>query len=99
MIRAEYERKYRYAGVVACIDGTYITMTAPLEQAQRYVDRHDDYSILVQAVADVHLLHRDVHIVQPGSVGDNRTYDPSPLSGNLLRRTDLLGEDEHLLGD
>lgn len=99
IIKTEFERRYGYPGVVGCIDGTPVNITAPLDQPQRYVDRHHNYAILVQAVADHNMLFRDVYVGQPGSVGDNRTYARSPLSNNLLRRPELLRPDEHLLGD
>jgi len=62
------------------------------------VNRHHSYSILVQAVCDDELLFRDVYVGQPGSMGDARMFERSPLSDNLLSNPHLI-LDEHLLGD
>ena len=93
-----FEEAYGYPGVMGCIDGTNIQITAPLEQPARYVDRHHDYSIIIQAVCDHRMLFRDVHIGQPGSVGDSRTFERSPLREGTLRGNVPIG-DKHLLGD
>lgn len=99
IIKAEFEDKYGYAGAVGCMDGVNIDVTAPLEQAQRYVNRHDRYSVLVQAVCDHRLLYRDVYAGEAGCIGDVRNFDRSPLSLNLLTSPDLLSEGEHILAD
>ncbi|KAK3907391.1 Protein ANTAGONIST OF LIKE HETEROCHROMATIN PROTEIN 1 [Frankliniella fusca] len=98
-ISTEISEKYGYIGAVGCIDGVHIDITAPLENAQHYVNRHHSYSILVQAVCDNKMLYRDVYIGNPGAIGDVRNFDHSPLSLNLLTNPDMLSEGEHLLGD
>lgn len=99
IIKVAFERRYGYPGAVGAIDGVHIEITAPLEQRRRYIDRHDNYSIIVQAVCDHRLLYRDVYVGGPGALGDRRNYDNSPLSNNLLLRDDMLSPGEHLLGD
>lgn len=98
-IKAHFERSYGYAGVVGCIDGVHIEITAPLEQPQRYVNRHHQHSVMVQAVCDHKLLYRDIYVGEAGCVGDRRMFERSELSNNLLLRDDMLHEDEHILGD
>lgn len=99
-ISTAFEDRYGYPGVGGgAIDGLQIQVTAPLEQPRRYINRHDQYSIIVQAVCDHNLLYRDVYIGGPGCIGDVRNFDNSPLSNNLLLRDDMLSPDEHILGD
>ncbi|KAK3932077.1 Protein ANTAGONIST OF LIKE HETEROCHROMATIN PROTEIN 1 [Frankliniella fusca] len=98
-IKVAFEEKYGYPGVCGCMDGVQIDITAPLEQAQRYVNYHDRYAILVQAVCDNRLLYRDLYVGQPGSVGDARNFQRSPLSSSLLLREDMLSDNEHILAD
>ena len=98
LISNEFEALYGYPSVCGWIDGCLIHITAPLEQPQEYVDRHHQYSILLQGVCDYNLLFRDVYIGEPGSVGDKRTFRRSPLGRNILRDPLVVG-DKHLLGD
>jgi hypothetical protein len=93
------ERRTGYRGVCGAIDGTLINTTAPKTQGERYMDRHQRYSLNVQAVCDHNLLYRDVYIGQPGSVHDSRVFQRSPLHDLFLEGNDLLDEDEHILGD
>lgn len=99
VIRTDFERRYGYPGVVCLMDGVHIMLTAPLEQPQRYINRHDCHSVLVQAVCDNRLLYRDLYVGEPGSSGDRRMFDRSPLSNNLLLRPDMLSRGEHILAD
>lgn len=98
MISEFFEDLYGYPGVCGCIDGCHISVTAPLEQPQRYVDRKKNYSILLQAVCDHRMLFRDVYVGEPGSVGDKATFKKSPLGKSILRDPNVVG-DLHLLGD
>jgi len=98
MIAARFEALYGYTDVGGCIDGCHIQITAPLEQSQRYVDRHHQYSILLQGVCDENMVFRDAYVGQPGSVGDKRTFKRSPLGQSILRDPNVIG-DQHLLGD
>lgn len=99
VIKAAFEELYGYPGVMGCVDGVHMTITAPLEQKRAYIDRHHNYSMLVQAVCDHRLLYTDVYIGQPGAIGDVRNYDRSPLSSLLLTDPEMMSDDEHLLGD
>lgn len=66
-IKTSFEEKYGYVGVVGCIDGVNIDVTAPLENPQQFVNRHDQYSMLVQAVCDHNLQYRDVYVGEAGA--------------------------------
>lgn len=99
VIARRFEDSYGYPGVVGCIDCTHIKIYKPLEQPVRYINRHHDHSILVQAVCDVDLLFRDVHSGQPGALGDARTYDRSPFGDLMGRQVNFIGDDKHVLGD
>ncbi|KAK3925321.1 Protein ANTAGONIST OF LIKE HETEROCHROMATIN PROTEIN 1 [Frankliniella fusca] len=92
------ERRSGYRGIVRAIDGTLIATTAPKIQRERYIDRHQRYSLNVQAVCDHNLLFRDVYLGQPGSVHDCRVFQRSPLHDLFLDGDDLLSEGEHILG-
>lgn len=93
------ERRTGYPGIVSFIDGTLILITAPVIQKEVYRDRHEDYSINVQAVCDSNLLYRDIYVGEPGSNHDTMVFKRSPLSDSLLERREILGEDEHIIGD
>lgn len=74
-----FEERYGYPGCIGCIDGVHIDITAPLENPQSYVNRHHNYSILVQAVCDDKMLYRDVYCGNPGAIGDVRNFENSDL--------------------
>ncbi|XP_026288977.2 putative nuclease HARBI1 [Frankliniella occidentalis] len=57
-----------YPGVVGCIDGMHTYITAPLDEAPAYVNRHHSHSVLTQAVVDDQLLIRDLYVGEPGSL-------------------------------
>lgn len=61
-IKARFERKCGYPGVVSCIDGVHIEIDAPLEDPAGYVNRHHKHSILVQAACDDKMLYHDVYV-------------------------------------
>ncbi|KAK3924065.1 Protein ANTAGONIST OF LIKE HETEROCHROMATIN PROTEIN 1 [Frankliniella fusca] len=98
-ISQSIEARTGYLGIIGAIDGTLIKITAPRIQKGRYFDRHQSYSINVQAVCDDNLLFRDVYIGEPGSVHDIRVFERSPLNDMFLERNDLISADEHLVGD
>ncbi|XP_052130914.1 putative nuclease HARBI1 [Frankliniella occidentalis] len=94
-----YRRNFGFPGVAGVIDGTLIRITAPSEQKQRYVDKNHDYSINVMIVCNHKRVINDIFIGQPGSVHDSRVFRRSPLAHALYSRNDLLGPNQHLIGD
>ncbi|KAJ1520370.1 hypothetical protein ONE63_003505 [Megalurothrips usitatus] len=99
-IKHRFQRATQFPGVVGCIDGTHVYITAPLEHPGQYRNRHHSYSINVQAVVDNRLLVRDIHVGEAGSLHDRRVFRRSSLYSNLLDGVlPLLSADEHLVGD
>lgn len=100
VIKERWQRATGFPGVFGSIDGTHVYITAPLNNAAQYRNRHHSYSILVQAVVDSTLLVRDLHVGECGSMSDTRVFRRSSLrhdlhlGGNIRRNND-----EHLVGD
>ncbi|KAK3918582.1 Protein ANTAGONIST OF LIKE HETEROCHROMATIN PROTEIN 1 [Frankliniella fusca] len=67
-ISQTFERATHFPGVIGCIDCTHINITAPLEDARQYINRHHSYSINVQAVVDHNLLVRHLHVGEVGTL-------------------------------
>ncbi|XP_052129639.1 uncharacterized protein LOC127750942 [Frankliniella occidentalis] len=101
VIKQTFERATGFPGVIGCIDCTHVYITAPVLDAQQYVNRHHTYSINVQAVVDNNLLVRQLHVGEAGSVNDARVFRKSNLYGDLLHRPlgAIRNVDEHLVGD
>ncbi|KAK3917497.1 Protein ALP1-like, partial [Frankliniella fusca] len=79
------EMRSGFPGVVGAIDASYIPLCyAPQIEPQRYVNRHRDYAISLQAVVDPSLVFRDIYAGEPGSLHDSRVFRRSPLSTKLL---------------
>ena len=60
LIGGRFEYCFGYPKVVGAIDCCHIRIIAPHIHPQRYVNRHDDYSIVIQAVCDDNKLYRDM---------------------------------------
>lgn len=101
LIKARFEEYSGFPGIAGVIDGTYNTITAPVEQRDRYINRHHLFSFNTSVVCDHTLLIRDMHIGEVGSLPDQRTFRRSPLYKKLLEDNDqqYLLVDEHLIGD
>ncbi|KAK3924028.1 Putative nuclease [Frankliniella fusca] len=100
-IKEAFERASGFPGVIGSIDGTHVYISAPVEDAAHFINRHDTYSMNVQAVVDHTLLVRHLHVGEVGSMHDNRVFRRSPLLHDLLKEGNerILNDDEHLLGD
>ncbi|KAK3911118.1 Protein ALP1-like, partial [Frankliniella fusca] len=85
-----FERNYGIPGIVGAIDCTL---------KQRYIDKNHNYSINVQIVSNHRRQIIDTYVGQPGSVNDARVFRRSPLAKLIYSGDDLIGPDEHLVGD
>ncbi|KAK3930873.1 Putative nuclease [Frankliniella fusca] len=86
-------------GVAGVIDDTLIRITAPSQQKQRYFDKSHDCSMNVMIVSSHRRIINDIYIGQRGSVHDTRVFRRSPLAHALFTRPELLGPNQHLIGD
>jgi hypothetical protein len=98
-IKGAFFRATGFPGIVGSIDGTHVYITAPVNDAAQYRNRHQSYSLNVQAVVDNNLLVRDLHVGEPGSMHDARVFRRSSLHSDLLHGGIRLNPDEHLVGD
>ncbi|XP_034232828.1 protein ANTAGONIST OF LIKE HETEROCHROMATIN PROTEIN 1-like [Thrips palmi] len=101
VIKGVFQRATGFPGVVGSIDCTHIYISARNEDAAHYVNRHDTYSMNVQAVVDHTLLVRHLHVGEVGSMHDRRVLRRSPLLHDLLKEGEdrIVDRDEHILGD
>ncbi|XP_052126590.1 uncharacterized protein LOC127750079 [Frankliniella occidentalis] len=100
-IKGTFERATGFPGIIGCIDCTHVEITAPLQDAQQYVNRHHKYSINVQAVVDHKLQVRQLHVGEAGSMNDARVFRKSQLYQDLIGNEHglVINRDEHLVGD
>ncbi|KAK3931998.1 Putative nuclease [Frankliniella fusca] len=100
-IKERFRAYSGFPGIVGCIDGTYNTITAPIQQRERYINRHDSFSFNTSVVCDYNLLVRDIHVGEVGSLHDQRVFRRSPLYDRLLNdyQQQYIAVDEHLIGD
>ncbi|MBN3295266.1 HARB1 nuclease, partial [Amia calva] len=89
LITEEFHRIAGFPGVIGCIDGTHIPITAPSVNEGDYVNRKSFHSINVQIIFDAAHIISNMEAKWPGSVHD------CTLSARVAR-----GEfDGYLLGD
>ena len=74
-----YKEKWGFPSCAGAIDGTHISIQAPLENRTDYINRKSYHSIVMQALVDSKYLFRDVVIGWPGSVHDARVLSNSEL--------------------
>lgn len=86
-------------GVVGCIDGTHIRISAPSRGDNSYYNRKGFHSVLLQVVCDARKKFLDVFCGWPGSSNDARMWANSPLAKYLGNEPCPLPENYHLLGD
>lgn len=98
--KAYFRQVNGFPGVIGCIDGTFHNVIAPRFDKVRSVNRHHQYALNTQVVCDHRLLIRDIVVGNVGSVHDSRVFRESNLCRRLLEdRENVIGFDEHLLGD
>lgn len=71
--------------VWGAIDCTHLRITKPHDSGAQYVDRHSDYSILMQAVCDAQGVFQDIEIGDSG-----RTHDATMLRYSKLGKVGAL---------
>ena len=58
--------------MVGLIDGTHISIRAPIEEPDAYINRKKFHSINVQVICDENMVFIDMLTGWPGSVHDSR---------------------------
>lgn len=96
-----FEEASGFPGIIGCIDCTHVYITAPLDDAAQYTNRHHTYSVNTQTVVDHNLLVRSIKVGEVGSMNDKRVFRRSPLYRDILLKPpgELLTADEQLVGD
>ena len=95
IIRAAFEEG-GFPGVVGLIDGTHISIRAPVEEPDAYINRKKFHSINVQVICDENMVFTDVVAGWPGSVHDSRVLRNSAVSHTAANK---FPGNTHLLGD
>lgn len=88
-----------FSGVIGCIDGSHIRITAPKQNSNSYVNRKGFHSLLLQGVCDHRMLFTDVYIGEPGSLHDYTLFRKSDLYSAIQRQELQFLNDSFLVGD
>lgn len=65
--------------VIGAIDGTHISIKAPAQNPENYVNRKGYHSIVLQAICDHRMKFTDCYIGWPGSVHDSHIFTNSDI--------------------
>ncbi len=95
VIKAAFEEG-GFPGVVGLIDGTHISIRAPIEEPDAYINRKKFHSINVQVICDENMVLTDVLAGWPGSVHDSRILRNSVVYNTAANK---FPGNSHLLGD
>ena len=80
--------KSPFTQVVGAIDGSHIALkTVPVNERIEYFNRKQDYSIVIQGVADASFKFLDVSTGYPGSIHDARILRLSKLQREIDQGT------------
>lgn len=95
---------YRIAGlddwIIGAVDGTYVVIPAPKEDAHVFRTRKCNFAITLQAICIPTLHFIDCFVGFPGSVGDRRIFEYSPIYKNIIRaRPRYFPSREYIIGD
>lgn len=88
-----------FSGIIGCIDGSHIKISAPKKNHNSYINRKNFHSVLLQGVCDHRRLFIDVYAGEAGSIHDYTMYKRSPLYQSIQRGEIIFYEDNHLIGD
>ena len=85
-----------FPGVVGLIDGTHISIPAPVEKPEVYINRKKFHSLNVQVSCHDNMVFRDVLAGWPGSAHDSRVLRNSVVYNTAANK---FPGNVHLLGD
>ncbi|XP_066593228.1 putative nuclease HARBI1 [Prorops nasuta] len=96
----KFEEISNFPGVVGVIDGCHISISAPTEHPNSYINRKGFYSVILQGVCDYNMKFIDIFAGYCGSVHDARVWQLSDLK-HLIdnNREQYCPGYLHLLGD
>ena len=94
-----FTNKSPFPQVVGAIDGSHIALkTVPLNERIQYFNRKQDYSIVIQGVADASFKFLDLSTGYPGSIHDARNLRLSKLEREIDQGTWLNGPSKRIGG-
>lgn len=73
-------RKGGFPSVCGCVDGTIISIDAPVEHEEQYINRHGEHSLNAMVICGPNLKFYSVNANWPGSVHDARVFRNSLVS-------------------
>ncbi|XP_067138433.1 putative nuclease HARBI1 [Centruroides vittatus] len=86
----------KMASIIGAIDGCHIPIKAPSEAAEKYINRKNFHSLILQAVCNHNLVFTDCYCGFPGSVHDARVFRNSEV---IQKLNDSSLSDYHIVGD
>ncbi|XP_071572853.1 putative nuclease HARBI1 [Temnothorax nylanderi] len=95
----EFQRAKDFPGVIGAVDGSFIQIRAPKEDAASYICRKKYPTIHLQAVYDARSLFTHCYAGHVGSVHDARVFRNSPLAEFIQKPDEYFPSNSHLLGD
>lgn len=99
-IEQEFREITGFPGVIGAIDGCHIQISAPIDNANSYINRKGYSSIVLQGICDNTLKFTDVFIGMCGSVHDARVWQLSDIKNHIEgNERRYFNEFYHLLAD
>jgi len=86
-----YQESWGFPNCAGAIDGSHISIIAPVDSHGDYINRKGYYSLILQGVCDHKYIFRDINIGWPGRVHDARVFANTEIfhrgENGLLFRT------------
>ncbi|XP_018364042.1 PREDICTED: putative nuclease HARBI1 isoform X1 [Trachymyrmex cornetzi] len=99
-IEREFRQLHGFPGVIGAIDGSHITISAPTENPDNYINRKGYHSILLQGICDHTLKFIDVFTGMCGSVHDAIVWRLSDIATLIAQDENRYFQNQyHLLAD
>ncbi|XP_024891430.1 putative nuclease HARBI1 [Temnothorax curvispinosus] len=96
----EFHQLSGFPGVIGAIDGSHIAISAPIENADSYINRKGYHSIVLQGICDYKLKFIDVFTGLCGCVHDARVWRLSHIKQLITNDENRYFQNQyHLLGD